>query len=74
MPLYVSIHPEGGALLEDAPSDACVELKLSERASRALLALTVLESFEISAALGQLYLHGVKDGQRATRRKAVTTG
>ncbi len=72
MPLFITIHPDGGALLEDAPSDSCVELKLGERASRALLALTALESFEVAAALGQLYLQGVKDGQRATRRRRVS--
>lgn len=71
--LFANIH-SGGVLVEDAPaSDAAVELHLDERAAKTITALFALESFELSHALGQLWLAGVKEGHKASRRHPVTT-
>lgn len=74
MALFITLHPGGGALLEDAPSDSCIELKgLSERAVKALSALLAVESYEISAACGELFLLAVREGQKASRRRPVVS-
>ena len=71
--LYVNLHPDG-ALIEDAPaSEAAVELKLSERADKTLSALMNLGSYELSLALAQVWLAGVKEGHRTTRRHPATS-
>jgi hypothetical protein len=71
MPLFITLHQDGGALLEDCPTDSSVELKLDERATKCLAALVGLESFEIANALGQLWLAGYKESHRGSRRRAV---
>lgn len=70
-PLFITIHPDGGALLEDAPTDTCVELKLDERATKTLLALVALESFELAHCLGQLWLAGCGESHRQSRRSVT---
>ena len=71
MPLFINLHPDG-ALIEDAPaSDAAVELKLSERASKTLEALMILSSYELSLALAEVWLAGVREGHRTTRHPAT---
>jgi hypothetical protein len=67
MPLFINLHP-GGALLEDVPAETAVALALDERSAKTLAALLALESFELSAALGQLWLAGCREGHRSSRR------
>jgi len=72
--LHVTIHREG-ALLEDAPSDSSVEITLDEREMKCLTSLLALESYEVAKALGSLFMAGVAEGHRASRkRKAVSAG
>lgn len=67
--LYATIHKEG-CLIEDSPTDTAVALDLDERASKLLAALTSgLLSYELSYALGQLWMSGVREGQKASRRR-----
>lgn len=61
-------------LLEDrAAGDQSIPLALSGRAAKAITALLALESFEVSAALGELFLAGVREGGRAARRPPLRT-
>jgi hypothetical protein len=71
MPLWITFHQEepGTALLEDCKGESAVELTLSERSVRALQAVVALESFELSAAIGELFLLGVREGQKSSRRR-----
>lgn len=69
MKLFINLFHDGGMLLEDqAAGDQSIELTLTERAAQCLAALLKLESFEVSLALGELFLAGCKESHRASRR------
>lgn len=71
--MFVKLFRDGGVLLEDqAAGDQSIALALPEREARCLASLLALESFEVSRALGSLFLAGVREGHRATRSHPVS--
>jgi len=68
MPLTINLHP-GGARLETAPaSDASIELHLGAEEAEMIGHLLAADSWLISKALGAVFLAGVREGHRNTRR------
>jgi hypothetical protein len=69
MPLFINLFRDGRCLLEDqAAGDQSIELKLSEQ-DRALVGhLLAVESYAIARALGSLFMAGVREQHRASRR------
>jgi hypothetical protein len=63
-PIFVNMSVDG-ALLEDVPvGPASLRLTVGERQERCLRALLVLESYEVSIALGAVFLAGVHHGRQ----------
>ena len=74
MNLFINLFRDGGVLLEDqAAGDQSIELTLTEHAAACLAALLKLESFEVSRALGELFLAGCRESHRASRRMPVAS-
>jgi hypothetical protein len=74
MNLFINLFRDGGVLLEDqAAGDRSIELELAERAAKCLAALLKLESFEVSLALGELFLAGCREAHRASRRLPIAS-
>lgn len=64
---YVNLYRDGATFEESPAGDACQPLELSEQAARAAAAVCVLNSFELSQLVAEVYLQGVRDGERAAR-------
>jgi hypothetical protein len=68
MQFFVNMYSGDGATFEEGPAgDAHQPVELSDRASKAAAALCAIESFEVSQLLAEVYLAGVRDGERAAR-------
>jgi hypothetical protein len=75
MPFYVCFHDGGGVTFEGGPNgERSVAVKLDGRAEKAVSALLALDSLEVAAALGQVYLAGASAGERAVRVGPATVG
>jgi hypothetical protein len=67
MTFYINLFGDGATFEEGPAGDACQPVELSDRSSKAAAAVCSLESFELSQLLADVYLAGVRDGERSAR-------
>ncbi len=66
--LWLCIYPDGGVLLEEQPSDNCIEVKLPDAEMAVLASLMKLDSFALAKCLGSLAWFSIGVGHSQSRR------
>jgi hypothetical protein len=68
MAFFICFHDGGGVTFEAAPNgERSVPVNLDARAAKTVAALLALDSLEVAATLGAVYMAGASAGERAVR-------
>ena len=71
-PLYITFHEEGVALVEDTPTEHCLEINLPEEEMNTLQSLCQMESYRVAKALGSLVMFAISQDHTASQFLKLT--